>query len=277
MKKLFLVFLFFFFSFLVFPLSCLAADVLINEFYTPTTSDDWVELYNSSDSSIDLSGWYLEDNTSNIASISEASISAKGFAVFGVGNRLNKDGDEVKLFDNSNNLQDSWSYTENPGDNICFGRNGDGGGWHRLSPCTKGGSNNSSNIVDPSPSPSPSPEPSEEPEDPSPSPSPSTAAVLSVSPNPVVKKKEVKEEIEREEFTGEVFGVEDEKEKEEEEKETEKEEGFKFTLPVFFILSGVGFIGIASFPFLKPKFVSLREKLRGRKGRKRRKIVVHNY
>lgn len=132
----FLIILFFFFT-----SSCLA-HVVINEFYTPTSSD-WVELYNSSNNPVDISGWILDDEgtSTNMLEIDpETTISAKGIIAFSVSNRLNKSGDTVYLKE-GNTIIDSYSYNQDPGEGISFGRKPDGNNWHRLQPPTKGTSN----------------------------------------------------------------------------------------------------------------------------------------
>lgn len=259
--------------FFIFASSCFASDILINEFYTHTTDNDWIELYNTTDNPIDLTGWYLQDETSKMETLNEASFSAKSFLLVNVGNRLNNGGDTVKLFNSSSDLKDSWSYSQDPGDNICFGRSADGGAWHRLSPCTQGGSNNSSSIVDPSPSPSPSPTPASE-ASPSPSPSPETDPV-SASPSPktvVTTTRKVSPKPsplpspspspEEEQILGE-----DTSHRENKEEENKEEEKGKFQLSLPIVISGAGGLLLlaASFPFLKPKLLPLLEKIRSKR------------
>lgn len=161
--------LFLLFLFLTFPQKASATSVVINEIYNPTNSD-WVELYNPTDSPINIGGWEIWDiKTSGGEQKSktinnEITINAKGFYAIDVSNKLNKDGDTVFL-KNGNDVVDSHSYSINPGEGTCFGRKSDGGSWHKLNPCTKGRSNNNSSIITPSPSPSPTSSPSPSPTD----------------------------------------------------------------------------------------------------------------
>jgi len=87
-----------------------AQEVLINEFVAVTESTDWVELYNSTDSSIDLSGWLLRDNTESNKVELSGLICPKSFRKFDFSNRLNDGGDTIRLFSSDNNLQDTVSY-----------------------------------------------------------------------------------------------------------------------------------------------------------------------
>ena len=262
------IFIFFLFVFRSFSL----ASVLINEFYTPTSSD-WVELYNNSDSSVDISGWILDDEgtSTNMLEIpKETTISAKTTVAFNVGNRLNKSGDTVYL-KNGEIIIDNYSYEDDPGDDISFGRKPDGNSWHRLQPPTEGESNNDSNIVDPSPSPSPSPNPS-----PSPSPSPkaspspssetssSSPASSSQSSLDLTAKNQVNEEVvlskdldvKEASFTGEVFGA-SESSQASMSAEEEQKKPFKFSLPLIISLAGILFLGTAAIPVLGPKIKEL--------------------
>ncbi len=71
--------------------------IVINEFMAdPSAGDDWVELYNPSASDVNLTGWSLNDSTSRIKKLS-GSIPAGGYLVVHVGNRLDKNGDEIIL------------------------------------------------------------------------------------------------------------------------------------------------------------------------------------
>jgi hypothetical protein len=62
------------FTYWIAPVAAAAADVVINEIMASNTTtaadnvgeyDDWIELYNKSNQSIDLSGWYITDNPKN--------------------------------------------------------------------------------------------------------------------------------------------------------------------------------------------------------------------
>lgn len=70
----------------------LCAQVVINEMQPvpPTGEPEWVELFNRSDTAVDLSGFYIYDRTSR-ASLSGVTIPPRGFAV------LTRDTDDLKL------------------------------------------------------------------------------------------------------------------------------------------------------------------------------------
>lgn len=75
------------------------AQVVINEFSSASSSDDWVELYNNSDSPIDLSAYLLIDVAENTKGFS-CTLNSHGFVVADWSNRLNAGGDTVRLKNN---------------------------------------------------------------------------------------------------------------------------------------------------------------------------------
>lgn len=81
----------------------LSSNVYINEFSYSPASNQWVELYNSSNSSVNLSGWHLRSDDKEIPL--SGSITGHGFKTFDVTNLKNPsgngDGDEIRLLDNS--------------------------------------------------------------------------------------------------------------------------------------------------------------------------------
>ena len=111
--KLFLAF--FFLAIVFFPSKAFAeTSVVINEFAAitaGTTADpDWVELYNASDSTVNLDGWTIRDSSAN-NKILNGSICPDDFRKFNFfSKRLDNGGDEIKLFDASGNLVDSITY-----------------------------------------------------------------------------------------------------------------------------------------------------------------------
>lgn len=101
MKKIFFT-IFSFLWVLAFPSNVLAS-IYINEI-SPSTDPEWIELYNDSGSSVDLTGYLLEDgNSSSSDDISlSGTISAYGFLVFTHSEGwLNNGGDTVKLYNNA--------------------------------------------------------------------------------------------------------------------------------------------------------------------------------
>lgn len=128
------------------PSTVLSSDIFLNEFMPmPSLGDDWVEIYNSSSVSADLSGWQLVDNTSVMFTFPPGdTISGGGYRVVEVNNRLNNGGDKIFLYDNESNLIDSVSYNgSDVEEDVSIGRNPDGvGEWQSCATVSKGSSNN---------------------------------------------------------------------------------------------------------------------------------------
>lgn len=137
------------------------AQVVINELLpNPADGPDWIELYNTTNQDVDLGEWILDDEgtATNMVDIKEATISAQGFLVFAVGNRLNKSSDTIYLKDKQELTVDEYRYIEDPGSDISFGRMPDGGEWGLCQAPTKGGSN-SCILPTPTPIPTSTPQP----------------------------------------------------------------------------------------------------------------------
>ena len=81
------------------PVTVFASEssVVINEF-SSNNGADWVELYNTSDQSVDLSNYSLNDGSAsgNKKTIT-CSLASRGFTIIEWGNSLNKDGDRILL------------------------------------------------------------------------------------------------------------------------------------------------------------------------------------
>jgi hypothetical protein len=78
--------------------------VLINEF--SPTGDEWIELYNNSDDSVDMSGWRLTELSTpattpkeNTALNLSGTIDAHSYLVVNLTKKLNDDGDSIALYD----------------------------------------------------------------------------------------------------------------------------------------------------------------------------------
>lgn len=109
---------------------------------------------------------------------------------------------------------------------------------HEISPVM----NLSDSVSSSSPSPSPSP-----------SPSLNSSSTSSLKPSPSFQKKtEDLEEFEEASFTGGVLG-ETESDQATESEESEDKKPFKPSFPLIIILTGLSFLGMASFPLVKPK------------------------
>ncbi|MFT5246664.1 MAG: hypothetical protein ACI943_001410 [Gammaproteobacteria bacterium] len=146
--------------------SLLQGQISINEFmaanssavYDPDFDDssDWIELYNNSAVSVDLSGYYLTDNLSDttkwIVPVATA-IEAFGFYVFwadglDTGNhsifKLSSIGEEIGLYNTSEELVDGFVYAAQTTD-VSYGKTTDGGAdWSFFQEPTPGASNNTS-------------------------------------------------------------------------------------------------------------------------------------
>lgn len=87
------------------------AKIVINEIYpitTTSTEKEWVELYNATTSTVDISNWALHDNSSTTTL--SGVINAQGFLVIEFTNRLNNTGDILQLSDANQNLIDKVAY-----------------------------------------------------------------------------------------------------------------------------------------------------------------------
>lgn len=134
---------------LLIPRNVFAGSLVINEFMAnPSSGSDWIELYNPTSSSVDLTNWILVDSTSTMKTLS-GTISPSGFATFDVSTRLNKTSDSIYLKDTGGSTIDNYSYTTEPSTDVTIGRSPDGSSWTTLSNSSKGSSNGGS-----SPSPS---------------------------------------------------------------------------------------------------------------------------
>lgn len=106
----FLVLFFFFFS----PKFIFASEIVINEFAAVTEgtiqNPDWIELYNTGDNEINLNGWIIKDNTETNKIDLEGLICPKSFRKFNFSNRLNNDGDKIRLFDDRGDLVEEIIY-----------------------------------------------------------------------------------------------------------------------------------------------------------------------
>jgi hypothetical protein len=144
---------------------------------------EWVELWNDSQTPVDISSWIIKDHLSTssvIHVIPEGTVLAGGgYWVAQVTNKLNNSADGVSLFDPAGQLIDIVSYTSSQPDQS----------WSRLTPTTSEllltnpspGTTNQFPTPTPSPSPSPTPLPSL-----SPTPSPNATATPSAALAPLL-------------------------------------------------------------------------------------------
>ena len=169
--------------------------VVINELLpTPSSGNDWVELYNPSQNDIDVSGWIFDDEgtSSDMLKIPDNTIIVKqSFKLFYVSNRLNKDGDTIYLNNGTSEL-DKYQYISSETD-VSFGRYSDGSiSWNTCSPTPESANSNCEVIVDPTPTPTPDPSPSssasQSTSTKSPTPTPKATSTTTKSPSPTSAK-----------------------------------------------------------------------------------------
>lgn len=119
--------------------------IVVNEF-NANGSSDWVELYNTSSSSVDVTGWILRDSSTSPMKTLAGSIAPHGFMVIEVGNRLNQENDGVTILDKNGTVIDSLIYNTSgailyPPAGKTTARTTDGGPTWAVGSPTKGGSN----------------------------------------------------------------------------------------------------------------------------------------
>lgn len=121
--------------------------VVINELMPhPSPGPDWVELYNPTNSNVDIGGWVITDSSINTINIPSSTIlNAKEFAYYTFSNKLNNGGDTVKVKESEGSTSsiDEKEYLADPGINISIGRSPDGeDNWVTFNMPTPGSSNN---------------------------------------------------------------------------------------------------------------------------------------
>jgi len=120
--------LFLFFLFL-FPQKVFA-QIVINEFQVKP--DQWIELYNKSEGSVDISGWIIDDEggTEKYIISSGIILPSKRCVTFPSGkfNWNTTSGDTVRLLDTNSNPKEEYTYSSAPGEGISIGRVIDGEG-----------------------------------------------------------------------------------------------------------------------------------------------------
>lgn len=81
--------------------------------YPESGQQEWVELYNNSDSEVTLKNWYIDDIPDGGSTPKEitVSIAAKSYAVVFVSPLFNNSGDSVRLLNTEKALVDSFTYT----------------------------------------------------------------------------------------------------------------------------------------------------------------------
>lgn len=150
-----------------------AFQIVINE-VSPASDPEWIELYNNSDETVDISGWKFVDAANHSKTITSSSLSAHGYFVFeNPSGWLNNSGQESLFLKNiSDELIDSVIYGTGgivgiPIENKSMGRSPDGSSnwlnnleWSRGSPnivATITVSPNPTQAPSSTPTPSPTP------------------------------------------------------------------------------------------------------------------------
>lgn len=103
--------------------------IFLSEFSpNPVTPQmEWVELYNDSENSVDVTGYSIHDSTSSNKQILSGAIPANSYYAFSFDHNFlnNTSSDIVRLFDNNNNLIDSQS-SKSISSGLTFSRQTDG-------------------------------------------------------------------------------------------------------------------------------------------------------
>jgi hypothetical protein len=188
----FIVFLFF----LHFANPAFALDLIINEFLSNPSSgsQEWVEFYNTSNSSIDMSDYYFDDDTNfDSDSGSSTKIALSGIlptlqaCYWELSGYLNNNGDFPTLFKAQNEastLIDTYAYASSSA-GFSYARVPDGGSWSILQNPTQA----SNKCTDLAPTSIPTPNPTSTPTNtPTPTSSPTNTPTPTKTPTPTSMK-----------------------------------------------------------------------------------------
>lgn len=256
------------------------AQVVINEFSSASSTDDWIEIYNLQTASemADLSLYKLEDKAGNTKALS-GSLAPGGFKAFDWSNRLNNSGDIIRLIRiSSEEILEEIYYGDQGG--ICtpsatqsIGRLPDGtGDFVRFNSATRESTNNES-VQAPCPTPTPIPTPTPFPT-PTPTPKPTPTPTTKPEPTPTPTKKPTptltkkpqvlgttgEESIETEigeeaslliEDVSSPTGGEEERQEEPKEQEEKKRDSSPYILSFLITAAGLVLMGASSAPYIK--------------------------
>jgi len=157
----------FIFIFFLFKTTVFAADVLINEFIpNPGTGNlEWVEFYNTTNSTIDLSDYFFDDDSDFASdSGSSAKIALSGLlpslhtCFWEMPSFLNNNGDSPTLFKMDTTIMDTYTYSSSSA-GVSYMRMPDGGEWYFNQTPTK----SPSKCIDLAPTPTPTAAPTSTP------------------------------------------------------------------------------------------------------------------
>jgi len=272
------------------------AQVVINEFGSYGDSD-WVEIYNTSGSDVDLTGWSINHSTASSESsealvFSGVILPAKGFCDRSVSNRLNNEGDRILLL-NSGARVDCVAYgdgngyfcgtsadLEAPSGSQVGARVADGESiWKLAGEQTRGFSNietirseDTKVCYTPTPTPTPTPRPKDDQplaETPTPTSKPTATPTKTptptkkLAPSPTSKPTPTKSKQEEQSDGVDVMGIRSEltPSPTATEEEGSDEGGFpKAMAAAGLVVAGGGFMGVAATPFIKQKLKQYNKK-----------------
>lgn len=125
-----------------------AQSLVINEImaHRAGSNNEWVEIYNPTTSTIDLTGWIIQEKEATSGDftsypLASTTISPNSFYVYEFsGFKLNDSGDTVNLLNPEGNLENTYSF-DSASEGQTFARVPDGGSWIKEATPTKGGSN----------------------------------------------------------------------------------------------------------------------------------------
>jgi len=274
MQKLPLLFFLIAVLFFSFPVN-ISAQVVINEF-SSSDSSDWIEFYNTSVNEVDMTGWIVKDTaTSSVYEFSNQKLPANGYCVQGVAKRLNNSGDMVQLL-KGGSQEDCVSYGTGNGffcsvsaDVVApiggetASRNPEGIGAWVISSATQSLVACESLIPTPEPTlvPTSTPEPTQAP---TAAPTPVSTLTPTLTPKKTVKPTKRPTRTSRpnnnqdNSFEEEVLGIRESLEPSASPESGESGKGKFSFVSILLIVLGIGFVGLASYPFIKDKPVILK-------------------
>jgi len=285
-----------FFLFFLTP-SDIYAQLMINEVSpnpsgSPSEPNEFIELYNSGNETVDISGWTISDTSGSTKSYTIPGMTlAEGEYVSyrrdTTSIALNNDGDGVEIKDASNILKDSMTFSTTIEDRS-WSRIPDGSGsFVNNSEPTEGGPNSAPPTPTPTPTPTPAPTSTPTPT-PSPTPTPKPTSTPTPTPKPTptpTKTPTVTPEIlgaaEQDEATPSDAAGESEPDLEpadqhssdetaqdveaDEDGESAKDTS-AYATPILIASSGLVLLVASSFPLLKKRVLDMRGKKRKQNG-----------
>lgn len=169
------------------------AQLKINEI-SSSTSDDWVEIYNSEDEEVDLGIFELRDNSESNSVKLSGVLPGGEVSVFDFSNKLNNGGDKVRLVEIlTQEIVDEMNYGSDgqfpaPGENLSLARMPDGSDEVLIVSSSKGTTNNNQQVFfTPTPTPTVTPTPTRSPT-PVRTPTPTRTPTPVKTPTPAVDK-----------------------------------------------------------------------------------------